>query len=266
MTVAQAVRDHERSPEVEPFRVYWMPGCSSCVKLKEFMKKQNIDYISRNMVEDSSALDELDAMGAKGAPVLARGKEFCYGQTLSAVVDFLGKDIKFDVLPAASLMERMFYFNDINQALTACIPQDKIHHQPIPNRDRAFLSLAYHVFQVQEAFLETVEKGSADLMKYFDSPPPPHMQTPTDIVNYGEAVKRRIWDWWGRQADTQLGWTVDTFYGEQPLTDFLERSVWHAAQHARQVEAVLDGLAIPVPRRIDKEKYVGLPMPDGLWT
>ena len=35
-------------------KVYWQPGCSSCLKTKEFLKDNGVDFKSVNVLEDKS--------------------------------------------------------------------------------------------------------------------------------------------------------------------------------------------------------------------
>jgi len=250
----------------QALRVYWQPGCSSCVKVKEFLKKLDVPYVSVNVLEHKNAWDELEAMGARGFPVVARGKDFIFGQSLDDVAKFVNKDVTFDRLPPEELMNRLFYFIDMGLALADELPAEHLYFNPIPNRDRSLIGLSYHTFQVPEAFYETVANGSTDLMKYFDSPPPDDVTGPADVRRYGEIVRAKIKGWWDAQTDRSLQGTVETFYGTQPTHKFLERSTWHTAQHVRQVSAVLDDLKVDQPTRIDMAAYAGLPMPEGLWT
>jgi glutaredoxin len=247
-------------------RVYWQPGCSSCVKVKEFLRTQDVPFVSVNVLEHEGAFEELEQLGARGFPVVARGTEFVFGQSLSDVATFIRKDVRFERLPTPELVNRMFYFLDASLKLTPQIPAHLLQHRPIPNRDRSLMGLAYHSFQVPHSFLETVENGRTDLMKYFDTPPPADVSGTGDVARYGEQIKARLHGWWDHREDRDLDWEVETFYGPQAVPAFLERSTWHTAQHVRQVEAALDALNVALSWRIDTEAYRGLPMPDGLWT
>jgi hypothetical protein len=55
------------------------------------------------------------------------------------------------------------------------------------------------------------------------------------------------------------------YYGTHPLHQFLERSAWHSAQHARQIVAVLERLGIAPDGPLTAADYAGLPLPAGLW-
>lgn len=249
----------------EGLRVFWMPGCSSCVKVKEFLKKLGVPYESVNVLTDPNAEGDLQEMGAMGFPVVSRGKEFVCAQSLDDVSKFLGREVKFDRLSPAELMDRWFYFSDIALEMLDRIPQEHLQALPIPNRNRTFQGLSYHIFQVPEAFLENAENGEEHFDKYFDSPPPDDVTTSAHVRTYGDRITARLRRHWQSLPDKSFCWTVKTFYGVQPSHHFLERSVWHMAQHIRQLQVVLDSYNVTLNRRIDETKYKGLPMPDGVW-
>lgn len=246
-------------------RVFWMPGCSSCVKVKEFLKKLGIPYESVNVLTDSDAESDLREMGALGFPVVSRGKEFVCAQSLDDVSKFLGRDVKFERLAPDVLMDRWFYFSDIAIEMLDKVPQEHLQALPIPNRNRTLHGLSYHIFQVPEAFLENAENDEEHFDKYFDAPPPDDVKTSADVRAYGDRITARLRRYWRSLPDKSFGWTVKTFYGIQPSHHFLERSVWHMAQHIRQLQVVLDGYDVKLSRRIDQTKYKDLPMPDGVW-
>jgi glutaredoxin len=246
-------------------RVFWMPGCSSCVKVKEFLTKLGLPFDSVNVLIDPKAESDLAAMGAMGFPVVSRGNDFVCAQSLDDVSRFLGRDIKFDRLSPAELMDRWFYFSDIALELVDQIPQQHLQALPIPNRNRTLHGLSYHIFQVPEAFLENAENGEEHFDKYFDTPPSADVSTSAHVRAYGDRITARLRRHWQNLPDKSFGWTVKTFYGIQPSHHFLERSVWHMAQHIRQLQVVLDSYKVKLTRRIDDARYKGLPMPDGVW-
>ena len=52
----------------EPLKVYWRPGCSSCVRVKEFLSGLGVDYESINVSAQPEAMDELRALGVRSVP------------------------------------------------------------------------------------------------------------------------------------------------------------------------------------------------------
>jgi hypothetical protein len=125
--------------------------------------------------------------------------------------------------------------------------------------------LAYHVYQVAEAFLEAVENGVEELAAVYNAAPPPQVRAPEQIRDHGAAVAARLCRWWAGVADRSCGGHVKTYYGVQPLHHLLERCTWHSAQHARQIMAVLEACGIEPDGPLTAQDYAGLPMPVGLW-
>jgi len=69
--------------EAQALRVYWRPGCSSCVKVKEFLAQLGVEYESINVSATPAAMDELKELGVRTVPVVARGREYVFAQALS---------------------------------------------------------------------------------------------------------------------------------------------------------------------------------------
>ena len=63
-----------REEALEPLKVYWQPGCSSCLKTKEFLLEHGVAFQSVNVLEDDSGFEELRALGLKLVPIVARVK------------------------------------------------------------------------------------------------------------------------------------------------------------------------------------------------
>ena len=84
-------------------RVYWRPGCSSCVKVKEFLTNLGVEYESINVSARPEAMDELRELGVRTVPVVARGKEYVFAQELADVSAFVGRKVDFQRLPPEAL-------------------------------------------------------------------------------------------------------------------------------------------------------------------
>ncbi|MGQ0546983.1 MAG: glutaredoxin domain-containing protein [Betaproteobacteria bacterium] len=246
-------------------KVYWRPGCSSCVRVKEFLSGLGVDYESIDVSARPEAMDELTAIGVRTVPVVARGSDYVFAQELADVSRFVGREVEFQRLPAAVLVEKWLCILETAQRHVMQLPAERLGERATPGRDRSIRSLAYHVYQVADAFLQAVQDGVQDLTSVYDVPPPENVRTPADIRAYGAVVTGRVRRWWANLEDRSCGGTVRTYYGVQPLHHLLERSVWHSAQHARQIIAVLERCGIAPDRPLTAEDYAGLPMPAGLW-
>ena len=88
------------------------------------------------------------------------------------------------------------------------------------------------------AFLEAA-KGARLTFDYFERTPGPEMRSAERVAAYGESVRAALAAWWRGAEGAPLG-TLDTYYGVHAAETVLERTAWHAAQHARQLMALLE--------------------------
>jgi glutaredoxin len=251
--------------ETEALKVYWRPGCSSCVRVKEFLSELGVEYESVNVSARPESFEELRALGVRTVPVLTRGAQYVFAQELADVSRFLGRAVEFRRLPPATLMQKWLAILDAAQAHAGQIPPERLAERATPGRDRSIRDLAYHVYQVPDAFLAAVQDGIEDLSAIYNAPPPVDVLTGEDIRRHGAQVAEKLRRWWRDLADKSGAAEVNTYYGPQPLHHLLERCTWHSAQHARQMAVVLQRFGIEPSPPLTAEHYAGLPMPAGLW-
>src|SRR5215471_2569187 len=53
----------------EPLKVYWQPGCTGCLRMKEFLTKHGVEFISVNVLADKEGLDELVKLAGRHVPI-----------------------------------------------------------------------------------------------------------------------------------------------------------------------------------------------------
>lgn len=235
------------------------------MRVKEFLSGLGIDYESINVSAKPEAMEELREMGVRTVPVVARGRDYVFAQELADVSAFIGRDVQFTRLPAPALVEKWLHILAAAQRHVLQLPPDRLQDRATEGRDRSIRDLAYHVYQVADAFLQAVEYGVEDLAAVYNAPPPESIKTVEDIRGYGAAVTARVRHWWASVADNSCQGQLKTYYGVQPSHHVLERTVWHCAQHARQILAVLERFGIEPDGPLTAQDYAGLPMPAGLW-
>ena len=249
----------------EPLKVYWAPGCTSCLRMKEFLSKHGVEYVSINALEDVEAFNELAALGIKRVPVARRGREWCDGQELSALARLAGIELpEKKQLPPAELIRRANRFLSATLGFVRQLPDAKLK-ETLPNRPRSYLQLACHVFQIVEAFLDWTEKGvRLEYQAYMRDLP--HIDTKAKLLAHGAAAQKRLNDWWLRSgAAADFTAPAELYYGPQPLHDFLERTTWHSGQHTRQLQAVLEKLGLVPDGALTPADLAGLPMPENIY-
>jgi glutaredoxin len=247
-------------------KAYWQPGCTSCLRMKEFLTRHGVPFVSVNVLADKAAFAELAELGIRSVPIVRRGKDWANGQVLKDVARVAG--IKWGgakMLPVPELVSRLVTIQQAAQRLFAQIPDDKLGQQ-LPNRPRSYAQLAYHIFNIADAFLEHEVQGLPLKEGAYNRVPPPEMKTKEQILDYGRNVLSGIETWWRGPGQTaNFDAKASVYYGNVTLHDYLERTTWHSGQHVRQLMMVLGMLGIAPDRPIGKEIFDGLPMPDKVW-
>src|SRR5262245_64267977 len=122
----------------EPIKAYWQPGCTSCLRMKEFLQKHGVPFVSVNVLEDAGAFAELAALGVRSVPIVRRGTEWANGQVLRDVARVAG--IPWGgakVLPAPELAARLVTIKTTAQRLFCRVPDDKLGRM-LPHRQRRY--------------------------------------------------------------------------------------------------------------------------------
>ena len=246
-------------------KVYWRPGCSSCVKVKEYLAREGVTFESIDVSARPEAMRELLAFGVKTVPVVVRGGEFVFAQALEDVSRFIGREFLQDRLSPHELMRKWLVVLRAAHRHVRQLPASQLGERAVESRDRSIRDLAYHIYQVPDAFLQAVEDGIGDLTAIYNAPPPADVVSTENIGEYGRRVENRLERWWAGLSDKSCRQSVNTYYGARALHELLERCTWHSAQHARQILAVLERLGVEPDGALTEADYAGLPMPKGLW-
>lgn len=242
--------------------VFWQPGCTSCLRTKELLRAHGIEFESVNVREDAQAMARLAALGARSVPVVAQGATFVYGQDLETVARFVGIEAGRHRLDVPVLVSRLLALLDTAAALTTQLPPEA-WQQKLPGRERTHLDLAYHVSQVVVGFLDAALGGRLTF-EHFERRPPAHVASAADVAQLIRSVSQALAVWWGANQ-ARLPAALDTYYGHQPLQAVLERTTWHVAQHARQLQRLLELRGVAPQPCLGPALLAGLPLPEDVW-
>ena len=244
----------------DAYKVYWQPGCTSCLRAKEFLKENGIAFESINVREDEGAMADLARLGAMSIPVIRRGDEFAFAQEIRDLADFVGVELTRKRLPPAELNKKIDLILAAAQRFVRQIPAD-ILRVNLPGRERNCLDLAYHIFVIPTAFLDAARGGSVTF-EHFERLPPPELDTVERVNDYGQGVREDFAAWW---EAGQVPETLDTYYGVQPAQGVMERTAWHAAQHCRQLMTVVAAAGFEPDGPLGEAELGGLPLPDEVY-
>src|SRR6202048_4582281 len=104
---AEPLPMQQPSPDL-PIKAYWQPGCTSCLRMKEFLARHGVPFVSVNVLEDHEGFAELAALGLRTVPIVRRGTDWANGQVLRDVARVAG--IPWggaSVLPVPEMCDRL---------------------------------------------------------------------------------------------------------------------------------------------------------------
>lgn len=248
-------------------KVYWQPGCSSCLKTKEFLKDNGVEFKSVNVLEDKSGFEDLQRFGVKLVPVVAKGDQWANGAVFRDVAKVAGFNYSsHKMLDPKIMVDKVKSINFFAREFLEQIPEDKLDTL-LPGRPRSYRQLVYHVFNIPDVFLDRVEHNKPYTYEALLSILPKDMKTKSDLMDYGNKVYERFDKWWKRDGDkVNFDQPGNVYYGEVNLHEVLERTGWHSGQHVRQINLLLkEKLSIDPKQTLDETIFEGLPMPKNIW-
>jgi glutaredoxin len=245
-------------------RVYWQPGCTSCLAAKQFLTRHGVAFKSINVREQPDAMAQLTLLGARSVPVVSRGSHWVYAQELRELAAFVGVTDSLPALPAPVLLERIDALLRATARFTRAMPE-RLWEQGIAGReDRTAIDIPFHIAQIVCGLLDAAA-GDELTYAHFERRPAGDARNAASVAQAVDGVHARF-SAWRLNCDAMLrSRAVRTYYGAQPLAGVLERTAWHVAQHARQLEHVLVAQGVQPSSPLGDSELGGLPLPEGVW-
>ena len=244
-------------------RVFWQPGCTSCLRAREFLRAHGIPFESLNIRESEAARAQLESLGLRTVPVVARGDDYVLAQDLDELARFAGVTAQRRRLSPDELAGRLQALLAASETYLALMPPGRMHEH-LPQRERSWLDLGFHVSMIVQALL-SAGSGGRLAYEFYEMRAPSTWTSTVPAVEFCRATRAGFSYWWDR-ARMAPDAPLDTYWGVRPLADVLERTAWHVAQHCRQLEHLVREVggaeaapALP-PAALD-----GLPLPEAVW-
>jgi len=255
------------SEGLPPLKVYWQPGCSSCLKTKEYLLEHRIAFESINVLEDEAGFGELEAFGLRMVPIVARGERWANGAVFRDVAAVAGFDhTELAMLDADALKDKVLMVLAAARRYLAQIPEQTLDDL-LPGRPRSYRQLIFHVFNIPDVFLDHVEHDAPYTYEALGSVLPETIASKDEMLDYADTVAGRWSAWWSREGKTtDFSQPATVYYGEVSLHEVLERTGWHAGQHTRQIILLLrEKLGIEPDAPLQDSDFEGLPIPTNVW-
>lgn len=258
MTATDTVTPHTG----ETVELYWMPGCSSCLRMKEFVERSGRDFVAINVDQEPERAAKLTRNGLR-VPAACIGDTCVNGTHLTSVASLLGVEYTApEMLPPAELMAR---YRRVIQALCDLIEQIPPERADftLPGRDRDIVALAGHAGCVMRYFLGKYDDDDYD--EFFEDLEPGYRDA-ASLVAFARETLQQAQAWWRHDGhDDPLDRVAPLYWGHRTLAEGLEREVWHTAQHTRQLAYMLEQIGVAPHGALTAEDLVGLPLPERIF-
>lgn len=244
--------------DAEAVEIYWMPGCSSCLRLKEFVESTGLPFTAINVEAEPERATILKERGLR-VPAMQYGDVVVNGVHLKTVAATLG--VEYEPPAMLSPAELMAKYEIVNAALQRFIPQipDEAKGFTLPDRDRDLFLLAAHAGCTMRYFVGKYEDEA--FPGFFDDMEP-HTDSREELLAYAKETLEIARTWWEQDGQYDpLDAVMQVYWGPRTLHEALEREVWHAAQHCRQIMLMLERLGVEVDGPLTEDDLAGLPLP-----
>lgn len=244
--------------DAEAVEIYWMPGCSSCLRLKEFVESTGLPFTAINVEAEPERAGKLRSKGMR-VPALCVGDECVNGVHLATVAGLLGVDyVEPERLSPRELRAKYRIAIDALCRFVAQITPEAADFA-LPGRERTLIEVAGHAACVMRYFLGKYDDDAYDL--FFDDLEP-ETRDPHELVRFARESLDRFETWWTELGhDDPLDTVVPIYWGHRTLHEALEREVWHTMQHTRQVMFMLEQVGIEPDGPLTPDDLAGLPLP-----
>ena len=260
--------DGATNTTIDQIELYWQPGCSGCLRAKEFLRSRGIDYISVNVIEEPERMDAAVArFGLKTLPLGIKGERCVAAQNLADLASLIGAGEVVDETPVMTpeeLVQRTDEFLAAAQRYARQFPAESLD-VIVPYRGWDHRRMLHHVFFIAQAFVWQVQEKGMPVAVAFEMPVPDEIVSYEDLVTCGDEMRAVLRDWWTSADRVDFAKIFTTRAGDRTAHQVLERACWHIGQHTRQVEHTLKEHGIAPNGPITPAMLDRLPLPKNVW-
>jgi glutaredoxin len=243
--------------------VYWVPGCSSCLRMKEFIERTGFDFESINLADDPDRMAKLDRIGVS-APAVAVGESGVQGLDLVGIAELIGYDYDPPEMLSPSALKAKY--DTVIAALirfTGQLTDTQLDYRS-PDNNRSLRFLIAHAASIMRYFVD-----ACDQERFDNSGRPPAGLSATgtcaELRDFGAGTAGLLSAWWDTYGfDDPFDRVLETSWGHRTLQEVFERAVWHTAQHTRQMMDWMETLGLSPIDPLTGEDLAGLPLPERL--
>jgi DinB superfamily/Glutaredoxin len=231
---------------------------------KELLSKRGIAFEALDIENDPGALEQLQALGLTTVPVVAVGDRYVAGWNPPKVAELVGFQLVERATPPEQLIDSLKMLLEASLRAVRQVPDAHLTMKS-PDRDRPLRQLAHHCFRVIEVAVDADVLSEFPAVQWITNDDIPGHTSAARIVRYGEAVQAKVLRWFAEIDPAAFDRTIDADVGPRTLSQILERTRFHAAQHLRQVYVFLDWIGIQPDQPLTEEDLKGIELPEAIW-
>jgi hypothetical protein len=207
-------------------------------------------------------LEELKRLGVDRVPALIIGDRAFQGWNPRQLAAFVGVEhMDSEGLSPPEFTELLDKILAAAQRVMEQVPDENIGMKS-PGRDRTVRDLGFHLFRLSLAYRDAMI-GGRFFEEWLLEKAPVEMVDGEAVARYGQVVRQHLKEYFtlprGHNGD------IFTNYGHQTAYGLLERTVWHAAQHLRQLYVFLEWMGKTPVNPLTDAEFKGLPLPKEIW-
>lgn len=229
---------------------------------KALLSRRGVEFDAIDISSTPGAREELRALGILSVPAVVVGERFMTGWNPTRLAELVGFDLTERRSSPSELIGSTRLILEAALRATRQVPEDR-WETGIPGRPRPLRELVRHLFHVIDAAVDADVLGKFPAGQWLVEMDIPSMTGAERLARYGEAVRARFEAWYtapGAQDEAAFARVIDADVGPRTLAQVLERTRLHAAQHLRQVYALLErfGVQPNAPLTDERLRSLGL--------
>jgi DinB superfamily/Glutaredoxin len=246
--------------------IFWMPGCSSCLRMKEFVERMGMPHVAVNVAAQPEQAARLSALGL-GVPAAVLGDAGVPGVDLVGIAQLMGYD--YDppaALTPAELKDRYDEVMTVALGLVEQMTPEALDYKS-PDRDRSLRYLVLHLSTIMRGFVIVEDTNFFTDGYEFIADELTETGTKEELLVAAAETRRQLDEWWAHVGyDDPFDRVLESAEtGHWSLHEAFERAVWHTTQHTRQLQYFLvERLGITPGVTLGASLLAGLPLPEGI--
>jgi len=230
---------------------------------KAILSRRGVEFDALDVENDPEAIKQLRALGLSSVPAVVVGERMMTGWNPTRLAQLVGFSLQESAGTPEELISSQHVILDAALRAVAQIP-DEGWERIAFGRNRPLRELARHLFHVVDAGVDADVSGAFPAGAWLAARDVPTLTGAALIGRYGDAVRAKFHTWYESTPPdgTRFARAIEADVGSRTLTQVLQRTRLHSAQHLRQLYAFLELFGVAIEDRLTDDDLRNLGMTD----